>query len=121
MTVITWDHSTFLAKRARESADLGPPKLPTHVALPGARAAVAHDRLVAYQQSGLAEDEIRERTNQRWAQDHDAAIQGHAEWVSGPYVQHIQQARERAAQEAAGALRRRALFDQFVAERDVEG
>lgn len=63
--IVNYDQSTFLAARVADAAILGPPQLPSHVAIPGARVAIPHDRLVAYQDAGLGEHEIRERVNAR--------------------------------------------------------
>ena len=65
--IFHYDQSTWMAKRVADATVLGPPKLPGHVALPGAKVAIPHDRLVAYQEAGLGEHQIRERVNARHA------------------------------------------------------
>lgn len=58
-----FDQSAFLAARKRWAEEMGPPKLPAVVALPGAKAPIATDRLKALQELGLAEHEIIKRIN----------------------------------------------------------
>lgn len=117
---IHFDQSTFLAARAQQAKALGPPKPPTHVALPGALAAVPHDRLLAYQEHGLGEHEIRARVNAAWSERNAGRVHRHRGWVSA-YDAAIAEARERAMREAAEAQRKRAEFERFIAERLAEG
>jgi hypothetical protein len=114
----SFDQATFLAYRAQAAAEMGPPKLPSHVALPGAKAAVPHDRLIAHQEAGHDQHEIVARANERWDRDHAGAIEEHQRWASGPYQAAIEQMRKDAAEKAAEELRRRALFEQIIAERE---
>ena len=115
-----YDLATFLANRAAVAKEMGPPKPPAHVALPGAKRAIEHDRLVAYQQAGRSHDVIVERVNARYRDENAGRLAEHARWVAGPYQAAIEEMRRRAAEKAAEEMRRRALFEQLVAERDAE-
>ena len=114
--MLAWDHSTWLAKRAREAAELGPPQLPGHVVLPGARTAIEHDMLVAYQDHGLDQHEIAAQINQNWHVEHAERLAEHREWVQGPYVASIRGMRELQAQAAAMALRQRVALERLAEE-----
>jgi hypothetical protein len=113
-----FDQSTWLAYRVRTAQEMGPPKLPSHVALPGAKAAVPHDRLIAHQEAGHDQHEIVARANERWDRDNSGVIEQHQRWAAGPYQAAIEQMRIDAAEKAAEELRRRALFEQILAERE---
>ena len=113
-----YDISTFLAHRAIEAAAIGPPKLPQHVALPGAKLAVEHDRLLAYQDAGHDEQSIVDRTNARWQEAHSAQLAAHEEWVSGPYRDAIVEMSRRKMEAAAEDMRRQAMLDEILAERE---
>jgi len=118
MADLRFDQSTFLAHRAREAAKIGPPKPPQHVALPGAKAAVAHDRLLAYQDAELDSDAITERVNERWRAENAELLAEHSRWVAGPYVAALEDARKAEIEAAAKALRTRALFEEIMRERE---
>ena len=114
----SFDQATFLAYRVQTAAEMGPPKLPAHVALPGAKTAIAHDRLLAHQDAGHDQHEIVARANERWTRDNASVITEHQRWAAGPYHDAIEQMRKDAAEKAAEELRRRALFEQILAERE---
>lgn len=116
--LISWNHSTWLAHRAQEARDLGEPEPPEHVALPGALQAIPHDRLVAHQELGHSEQHIVGTVNERWLKDNHDRVRQHAKWVHGPYQQSIRAAAEAQAQAAAETLRRQALLEEILAERE---
>ena len=109
----TFDHSTFLAHRASVAAEPSPPG---EIVLPGAKVAIPHDRLLAYHDAGIGEDEIRSRTNARWEADNAGRLAAHAAWTQGPYRNAIEDARNMAMRQAAEDMRRRALLEQKLAE-----
>jgi hypothetical protein len=108
--------STFLAKRVADARTLGPPAMVDHIVLPGAKRAVPHDRLLAYQASGHDEQSIVARVNERYAADNAGRLQAHREWVAGPYHGAIVAMRELAARKAAEELRLRSTFEQMLTE-----
>lgn len=117
----SFDQSTWLAYRAQAAQEMGPPQLPAHVALPGAKAAVPHDRLVAHQEAGHDQHEIVARANERWERDHAGAIEEHQRWAAGPYAEALEQLRHAAAEKAAEKMRREAAFEQILKERADAG
>lgn len=116
MSFLHFNQSTFLAQRAIEAEALGPPKPPRHVALPGAKQAIPHDRLLAHQARGHDPHVIVERVNARWRQEHAARLDAHRQWVAGPYEGALEEMRKRAAEEAAAELRRKAAFERWMEE-----
>lgn len=116
--ILHYDHGTWMAKRALDAAALGPPKPPPQVTLPGAKAAIDHDRLLAYQDLGLGEHEIRERVNARYDAENADRLAEHKRWAAGPYQGAIEELRRQEMQRAAEEQRRRAIFEQIVAERE---
>lgn len=119
--IVHWDQSTWLAHRALDAAAIGPPKPPAFVALPGAKAAVDHDRLVAHQELGHGAEEIVERVNARWEGENAERLDAHKRWVAGPYASAIEEMRRAEMERQADELRRRALFDAMIAEREERG
>lgn len=117
----SFDQATFLAYRAQAAAEMGPPKLPAHVALPGAKTAVAHDRLLAHQEAGHDQHEIVARANERWARDNASVITEHQRWAAGPYHDAIEQMRREAAAQAAEKMRAAAVFEEILREREERG
>lgn len=117
MSTTNFDQSTFLAYRARAAQEMGDPQPPEMVALPGAKAAISHDHLLAHQANGRGEHEITARVNAKWAEAHADQTEQHARWVSGPYTQAIEEMRRRAAEEMAAEMRKQAMFDQILQER----
>lgn len=114
-----FDQSTWLAYRVQAAQQMGPPQAPGMVALPGAKAAVSHDRLLAHQQAGHDQAEIVARVNARWEQDNAAVVEEHNLWAAGPYASALEQMRKQAAEKAAEQMRKQAVFDQILAERDA--
>lgn len=113
----SFDQATFLAYRAMAAQEMGPPKLPAHVALPGAKAAISHAHLLAHQDAGRHEHAIVERVNAKWERDNTTVIAEHQRWASGPYNDAIVEMRERAVEAAAEEMRRKALFEEIMRER----
>lgn len=113
-----FDQSTWLAHRALDAQTLPPAKI-THVALPGAKQAIEHDRLRAYQAAGHDQHAIVQRVNERWHAQHAQRLAGHRRWVAGPYAGAIEELRRIEAEKAAEELRRRALFESLIAEREA--
>ena len=114
-----FDASTWLAHRAIDATTL--PDAPVeHVALPGAKAAVPHDRLVAYQAAGHDQHQIVARINQRWDEQHADRLKDHRQWVAGPYAGALEELRRIEQEKAAEELRRRHLFDQMISEREAQ-
>lgn len=111
----TFDHSTWLAKRVLDAKRLGPPTAPTQVALPGVQQAVPVDRLHALQASGMGEREIVHHTNARWREANAERLDAHRGWVKR-YDSAIEGMRRQAAERAAEELRRRSIFEKFMAE-----
>lgn len=112
-----FDQSTWLAYRARAAQEMGPPKLPAMVALPGAKAAISHEHLVAHHDTGRGEHEIVQRVNAKWADAHAERTAEHARWVAGPYAEALEEMRRRAAEKQAEEMRQRALFAEILRER----
>lgn len=113
-----FDQSTWLAYRAMAAQEMGPPQPPQMVALPGAKAAISHDHLLAHQDAGRGEHEIGERVNAKWAEANAEQTAAHARWVAGPYSEAIGEMRRRAAEEAAAEMRKQAMFEQILRERE---
>lgn len=113
--VVHFDASTFLAHRAIEAQRIGPPQTPAHVVLAGMRTALAHDRLIALQQSGRDEHAITARVNDGWVKANSERLEAHRRWAAGPYQQALEQIRQEQAQHAAEQLRRQARFDELTA------
>lgn len=113
-----YDQSTFLAYRAQAAREVGPPKPPKMVALPGAKAAISHDHLLAHQDAGRCERDIVDRVNAKWSAAHADEAQEHAQWVAGPYSEAIEEMRRRQADKMAAEMRKQAFFDQILRERD---
>lgn len=88
------------------------------VALPAAKAAISHDHLLAHQSLGRREVDVVVRVNEKWQQEGAQRLSEHASWVSGPYTAAIVEMRKRAAEKAAEELRRRAMFEQILKERE---
>lgn len=114
----SFDQSTWLAYRAQAAQEMGPPKLPAMVALPGAKAAVSHAHLLAHQDAGRGGHDITERVNAKWRERNAATLAEHAQWVSGPYAGAIEAMRKQAAEKAAEQLRRQTAFEQIMRERE---
>lgn len=114
-----FDQSTWLAYRVQTAQQMGDAALPALVALPGAKAAISHDRLLVHQASGKRELEIVERINANWRELNKDRLAEHDAWVAGPYSSAIQQMRERAIQKAAEEMRKRATFEQILEERNA--
>jgi hypothetical protein len=108
--ILHFDQATWLAKQvvdAERIVDLPAP----FVALPGARRAIAVERLHAHHEHGDSEAEIVERVNGAWDRENGALVDAHAEWAAGPYHQTIVEMREKQAQAAARELRRLAALE----------
>jgi hypothetical protein len=112
-----YDQSTWLAYRALSAQEMGPPELPEHVALPGAKAAISHAHLLAHQDAGRQERDVVERVNAKWQQANADLLAEHAAWAAGPYQAAIEQMRHDADTKAAERLRKQALWDEIVSER----
>lgn len=119
--IVTRDMATQLAHAAQDAAEIGPPQPPSHVVLPGAKQAITHAHLLAYQTAGSDQHTIVARVNQRFEREHADTLAKHAEWVQGPYAGAIEEMRRRAAEKAAEQMRERALFEALIAERDSKG
>ena len=117
MSFTQFDASTFLAYRAIDAETL-PLELPQMVALPGAKAAIDHDRLQAHHARGHDQDTIVARVNERWERHNAARIAEHRRWVLGPYAGAIEEMREAQMRAQAEELRRRAVFEEIMAERE---
>jgi hypothetical protein len=113
-----YSQAAWMAKVAIEAEEIGSPRLPEHVALPGAKQAVPQDRLLAYQDAGLGEHEIVGRVNARYRQENAVRLDAHARWVQGPYANAIEEMARRDAEAKAQALRERALFQELIRERE---
>lgn len=116
MRVRHFDQSTWLAKRAVEAARLGPPTPPAVVVLPGAKAAIPHDRLVAYQAAGYSEGEIVAQENARWNAANADQLADHTSWVRH-YQTALAEMRQKASEALAEQQRRQAVFEALMAER----
>lgn len=114
-----FDGSTWLAHVAIDAQDLPEIEI-THVALPGAKAAVPHDRLVAYQAAGHDQHAIVARINERWDAEHADRLQDHHRWVAGPYAGALEELRRLEQEKAAEELRQRHLFERMLAEREAQ-
>ncbi len=114
----TWNHAAWLAKRYADAQTMPAPKPRAEIALPGAKRAIQHDRLLAHHGLDRGEHEIVALENERWERENADRLAAHAAWVSGPYHAAIAQARELEAQRAAEELRKCALFEQILAERE---
>ena len=112
-----FDQGTWLAYRTKTAQEMGPPKLPAHVALPGAKAAISHEHLLAHHDTGKSEHEIVQRVNAKWAQAHAEQTAEHARWVAGPYAEALMEMRHRADEKAAEEMRQRVLFNEILRER----
>lgn len=109
---------TWTAKGAMDAQELGPPKPPKHVVLPGAKAAIGHDELLARHDAGHDSERIVARVNERWETENADRLAEHARWARGPYHDALQKIAEAQAQAAAKEQRRRAIFEQIVSERE---
>lgn len=118
MSFVHFDQATFLAARAQTAQQMGPAALPEQVALPGAKVAIAHDRLLAHQNEGRPAHEIVAYENRRWREQHADRLDEHDRWVQGSYASAIQHMREAKMREQAEQLRRQAIFEQLIAEHE---
>lgn len=118
MSFTHFDQSTWLAHRAIDAEAIGPPEPPKLVALPGAKAAIPHDRLLAHHARGNSEHVIVQRTNDRWRRENADRLQAHQRWIAGPYQSAIEELRKQAMEEAAEELRRRAVFERLLADQE---
>ena len=116
MIITHFDQSTFLAARSIAAEQIGPAPDPEHVALPGAKQAISHDRLLAHQDAGHDQREIVERVNRTFEREHADRLADHARWVQGSYSGAIQAMREQAARDHAERLRRQAAFEKLTRE-----
>ena len=116
MTVTHFDQATWLAHRAIDAEAIGPPKPPTHVTLPGAKTALAVDRLQAHQAQGRDAHEIVARENARWNEANADRLARHGRWVQGPYHRAIEQARADEMERIAEDARRRARIEALLGE-----
>ena len=116
--IVTWDQSSYMAHRALDAAEIGPPENPPQVALPGAKAAIDHDRLLAHQELGHGAEEIVERVNARWEDENRERLDAHRAWVRGPYLNAIERMHQAEMQRKAEEQRRQALFEEMVRERE---
>lgn len=114
MTITHFDQSTFLAARSIAAEQIGPAPDPEHVALPGAKAAISHDRLLAHQDAGHDQHEIVTRLNRKWDEQNAERLASHDRWVHGQYATAIQTMREQAMREHAEQLRRVAAFEKLT-------
>lgn len=114
----TFTQSTWAAKGAMDAEDLGPPEPPGHVALPGAKAAIPHDELLARQDAGHDSERIVARVNDRWNTENADRLAEHTRWARGPYHDALQKMAEAQAQAQAQEQRRRAIFEQIISERE---
>lgn len=110
-----FDQSTFLVHRATV-ADTITVEPPLMVALPGALAPVATDRLEALQAAGHSQEAILARVNDAHrAQPRVAArLAQHRGWVSGPYDLAVRVEAELKAQQEAESMRRRAEIEAAI-------
>lgn len=113
--VTAFNTSTFLAARAIEAADMGPPPKPKIVALPGAKAAISHDLLLAHQASGKDQHAIVQRINERWAAENADRLASHHHWTAR-YADAVAESRRRQEKRLAEDQRRRAILEQMIAE-----
>lgn len=118
--IIVRDMASQLAHAAMDVKTLGPPKPPAHVALPGALQAIPHAHLLAYQAAGHDQHTIVARINERHDQANADRLAEHKRWVQGPYVNALEEMSRRAAEKAAEEMRRRAVFEALIAERDAK-
>jgi hypothetical protein len=109
----SFDHSTWLAKRAGEIPADGLPE-PTMVTLPGARQPIAVDMLHAHQALGRDQHQIVARINADWRTGHAAQLAEHDRWTSGPYHDAIVELQQRDQQARAAELRRQAVFQRLT-------
>jgi hypothetical protein len=114
-----FDQSTWLAYRVQTAQEMGPPKLPELVALPGAKAAVPHAHLLAHQEAGRLEQDVIKRVNAKWREANAASLEEHDRWVAGPYAGAIAEMRKREMATAAEQLRKQALFEEILKEREA--
>lgn len=113
--IISHTQASMLAARAIQAQELSDDP-PAEIVLPGAKVAVAHDRLLAHQQLGHDQDMIVAAANARWAETHAAQIAQHQEWT-GRYNHALDRMREKQAQDAAAELKRRSEFEAWMRER----
>ena len=114
--------SDWLARTATTHTPTGSdqpgPSQPAHVALPGALEAVHIDRLHAYHHAGLDELATVGQVNGGWVDRNRARLEAHDRWARGAYRQAVDEARERHMRDQAEQMRRRAILDDILAERE---
>lgn len=115
MSITHFDQSTWMAHRANV-ADTITPEPPDMIALPGAKAPIARDRLEALQAAGHSPDDIVARVNSAHeAQPRVAArLTEHRKWVTGPYDMAVAVEAEVKAQQEAESMRRRAAIEAAI-------
>lgn len=118
-SIQNWTQSAWQAHGAIAAAVIGPPRLPEFVALPGAKAAVPHDRLAACQDADMGEHEIVERVNDRWVEENAERLTQHKRWVAG-YANAVEELAKHAAEARAEEMRKRAAFEQMLREREED-
>lgn len=114
MPIIHFNHATWLAARAQDAAEIGTPEPPSHFALPGARKAIRHERLLAHQDAGHDTPMIVKRINRQWTTENQHRLDAHRQWVGGSYVPAIEQMRREDAKRRAAELEREARFQAFL-------
>src|SRR5579872_2386887 len=65
----TWNHAAWLAKRYADAQTMPAPKPRAEIALPGAKRAIQHDRLLAHHGLDRGEHEIVALENERWERE----------------------------------------------------
>lgn len=116
MPVVRYDQSTWLAERARQATQIGPPQIPARHALPGAKASIAHDELLTLRDQGMADHEIVNLVNQRWrdANAHRAHVTDR--WVRDTYRPALDRYRKAQQEAQAEILRKNAVMAQMVTD-----
>lgn len=120
MTFTHYDQSSWTADRVKQAAELGPPKNPVVVALPGAKVAISHDELTAHQADGLHMHEIVDKINKKWRARNANVLAEHERWATGPYREGVDKLKKMRELSIAEDMRRRMIFEQIVRERVAE-
>lgn len=117
MPVTFFTPSEWLAQGAIDYQDGKGYEQAPMVALPGALQAIHVDELDAHHAVGNSTHEITEVINERWRTVAATRIAQTRTWVARIYLPGLEHRRQIAAELAADEMRRRAVIEKLIAER----
>lgn len=124
----------FHAQRCRAIRDVGPYRQPPHEflqqlptvevhtqhVLPGAKRAITHVQLEAWQAEGLDELAMVERVNTEWAKANAHRVEAFEAWRTGPLAEAVERAKEKEMLRAIANAENEARIESQLKARDAE-